>query len=244
MRDGRVHVAQRGTDRPVLVFDRDGRLVGSWGEGAAGRAALHQCRARRLDPGGRPRRPPGAALRRVRPAPAGAGQAALAVARRAVQPSDGGGAGGRRRDLRRRRLRQFQRPSLRRRRHADRDLGRAGHGTGRRSPRRTPSGSIAPARCWSATARTTACRCSTATAPSSPNGATSIIRCRSGWTSAAWSSSPTRSRASACSAPDGKLIGRCRGAINGAHGLAGDAEGNLYLAELPPQEITKLERLN
>jgi peptidylglycine monooxygenase len=43
---------------------------------------------------------------------------------------------------------------------------------------------------------------------------------------------------------DGKLVGRCRGAINGAHGLAGDAEGNLYLSELPPQEITKLERLN
>jgi hypothetical protein len=44
-------------------------------------------------------------------------------------------------------------------------------------------------------------------------------------------------------APDGELVGRCRGAVNGAHGLAGDAEGNLYLAELPPQEITKLERL-
>ncbi|MBS0518814.1 MAG: peptidase [Proteobacteria bacterium] len=43
---------------------------------------------------------------------------------------------------------------------------------------------------------------------------------------------------------DGELVGRCRGAINGAHGLAGDAEGNLYLAELPPQEITKLERLS
>ena len=43
---------------------------------------------------------------------------------------------------------------------------------------------------------------------------------------------------------DGRLVGRCRGAINGAHGLAGDADGNLYLSELPPQEITKLERLN
>ncbi|MCW5734933.1 MAG: peptidase [Enhydrobacter sp.] len=43
---------------------------------------------------------------------------------------------------------------------------------------------------------------------------------------------------------DGKLVGRCRGAINGAHGLSGDAEGNLYLSELPPQEVTKLERLN
>jgi len=32
-REGRVHVAQRGTDRPILVFDRDGRLDGSWGEG-------------------------------------------------------------------------------------------------------------------------------------------------------------------------------------------------------------------
>jgi hypothetical protein len=42
----------------------------------------------------------------------------------------------------------------------------------------------------------------------------------------------------------GKLIGRCRGAINGAHGLSGDAEGNLYLAELPPQYVTKLERLD
>ena len=26
--EGRVHVAQRGTDRPVVVFDRDGREVG------------------------------------------------------------------------------------------------------------------------------------------------------------------------------------------------------------------------
>ena len=43
---------------------------------------------------------------------------------------------------------------------------------------------------------------------------------------------------------DGKLVGRCRGAINGAHGLSGDAEGNLYLSELPPQEITKLEWLH
>ena len=43
--------------------------------------------------------------------------------------------------------------------------------------------------------------------------------------------------------PDGELIGRCRGAINRAHGLSGDADGNLYLSELPPQEVTKLERL-
>ncbi len=44
-------------------------------------------------------------------------------------------------------------------------------------------------------------------------------------------------------APDGKIAGRCRGAINGAHGLYGDTAGNLYLAELPPAGLTKLERL-
>jgi hypothetical protein len=42
---------------------------------------------------------------------------------------------------------------------------------------------------------------------------------------------------------DGTLVGRCRGAINGAHGIWGDAAGNLYLAELAPQEVTKLERI-
>lgn len=43
--------------------------------------------------------------------------------------------------------------------------------------------------------------------------------------------------------PDGQLIGRCRGAVNGAHGICGDSHGNLFLAELPPQDVTKLERL-
>ncbi len=44
-------------------------------------------------------------------------------------------------------------------------------------------------------------------------------------------------------APDGAVVGRCRGAINGAHGLTGDGAGNLYLAELPPAGLTQLERL-
>jgi hypothetical protein len=30
---GRVHVAQRGTERPILVFNPDGSLAGHWGEG-------------------------------------------------------------------------------------------------------------------------------------------------------------------------------------------------------------------
>jgi len=43
--------------------------------------------------------------------------------------------------------------------------------------------------------------------------------------------------------PSGELVGRCRGAINGAHGLWGDRAGNLYLAELPPEQVTKLTLL-
>ena len=41
--------------------------------------------------------------------------------------------------------------------------------------------------------------------------------------------------------PSGELVGRCRGAINGAHGLGGDRAGNLYLAELPPEQVTRLK---
>ncbi len=41
----------------------------------------------------------------------------------------------------------------------------------------------------------------------------------------------------------GRLAGRCRGAINGAHGLWGDRAGNLFLAELLPGRVTKLARL-
>ena len=42
----------------------------------------------------------------------------------------------------------------------------------------------------------------------------------------------------------GELTGRCRGAINGAHGLWGDQAGNLYLAELPPEQVTRLTLLS
>jgi DNA-binding beta-propeller fold protein YncE len=42
---------------------------------------------------------------------------------------------------------------------------------------------------------------------------------------------------------DGKLVGRCRGAVNGAHGMSGDAQGNFYLSELPPEKITRLTLL-
>jgi peptidylglycine monooxygenase len=42
---------------------------------------------------------------------------------------------------------------------------------------------------------------------------------------------------------DGELVGRCRGAVNGAHGMSGDAQGNFYLSELPPEKITRLTLL-
>lgn len=42
---------------------------------------------------------------------------------------------------------------------------------------------------------------------------------------------------------DGGLIGRARGTLNGAHGMSGDAAGNFYLSELPPEKITKLTLL-
>jgi DNA-binding beta-propeller fold protein YncE len=44
--------------------------------------------------------------------------------------------------------------------------------------------------------------------------------------------------------PDGVLVGRCRPVLNGAHGIFGDSEGNLYLAEVAPESrLTKLVRI-
>jgi peptidylglycine monooxygenase len=41
--------------------------------------------------------------------------------------------------------------------------------------------------------------------------------------------------------PTGELVGRCRPVLIGAHGIWGDANGSLYLAELPPPDrITRL----
>jgi peptidylglycine monooxygenase len=44
-------------------------------------------------------------------------------------------------------------------------------------------------------------------------------------------------------ASDGRRLGRCRPALNGAHGLFGDRAGNLYLAEIQPSRITRLRLL-
>jgi streptogramin lyase len=41
----------------------------------------------------------------------------------------------------------------------------------------------------------------------------------------------------------GELLGRCRPSLNGAHGIFGDAAGNLYLAEMNPPSLTRLRLL-
>ena len=40
--------------------------------------------------------------------------------------------------------------------------------------------------------------------------------------------------------PDGTLLGRCRPVLNGAHGMWGDRDGNLYMAEMNPSRVTRL----
>jgi 6-bladed beta-propeller len=41
-------------------------------------------------------------------------------------------------------------------------------------------------------------------------------------------------------APDGRRLGRCRPVLNGAHGIWGDGQGRLYLAEPNPSRVTRL----
>jgi hypothetical protein len=40
--------------------------------------------------------------------------------------------------------------------------------------------------------------------------------------------------------PRGERLGRCRPVLNGAHGISGDKDGNLYLAEPSPSRVTRL----
>ncbi len=40
--------------------------------------------------------------------------------------------------------------------------------------------------------------------------------------------------------PSGQRLGRCRPVLNGAHGISGDSNGNLYLAEPSPSRVTRL----
>ena len=241
--EGRVHVAQRGTDRPVVVFDRDGREIGSWGEGTL--AEPHYINAGndgailvadrdahqvlRFDGTARScRRWAGAtgrsSMRRstIRPRRPNAPTArstcrtATAIPASTASPPDG------------RLLGTWGQPAT----------GRAP------SPRRMPSPSTGAAACWWPTARTTGCRCSTARATSLAEWGDFYHPMQIWIDDRGLVFVTDQIPRISLLTPDGELVGRCRGAINGAHGLSGDADGNLYLSELPPQEVTKLERLD
>jgi streptogramin lyase len=44
-------------------------------------------------------------------------------------------------------------------------------------------------------------------------------------------------------ASDGRRLGRCRPSLNGAHGIFGDANGNLFLAEINQNYVTRMRLL-
>ena len=241
-REGRVHVAQRGTDRPVVVFDRDGREVGSWGEGVL--AEPHYINA--TSDGGMlvADRDAHQVLRFDRD-----GQVVTALGRRhwpslgapfnhptaAAEAPDGeifvaDGYGN----------------SSVHRFAADgrliRTWGRPGHGAGDFT---TPHAIALD-------------KLGRVLVADRENNRVQVFD-HEGNFLAGWGDfyhpmqiwiddrdlvfvTDQIPRISLLTL-DGMLVGRCRGAINGAHGLSGDADGNLYLSELPPQEVTKLERL-
>jgi len=239
---GRVHVAQRGTDRPILVFDRDGALVGGWGDGvlaephyiaaAADGSTLvadrdaHQ--VLRFDKAGKLVQALGRRHWPSLDAPFNHPTAAAQARDGEIYVADGYGNSN---------VHRFA---------ADGTLLKTwgGHGA-------APGAFTTPHAIW-------VDRFDRVLVGDRENNRVQLFD-RDGNFLVAWGDfyhpmqiwvddrdyifvTDQIPRISVLS-PDGRLIGRCRGAINGAHGLSGDAAGNLYLAELPPQEITKLEWL-
>jgi peptidylglycine monooxygenase len=239
---GRVHVAQRGTNRPVLVFGRDGALAGTWGEGTlaephyinkapdgsllvADRDA-HQIL--RFDAGGRLLQAIGTRHAPHFNAPFNSPTAAAQSASGEIYVADGYGNSN---------VHRFT---------ADGRFIESWGGQGTEAGKFTTPHAVA----IDSEGRVLVA--------DRENNRVQVFR-RDGHFLGAWGDfyhpmqiwidgrglvfvTDQVPRISLLS-HDGRLIGRCRGAINGAHGLSGDAEGNLYLAELPPQEITKLELL-
>ena len=241
--EGRVHVAQRGTDRPVLVFDRDGRLAGAWGEGVL--AEPHYINAApdgsilvadrdahqvlRFDAAGKLLQALGKRHWPSLDAPFNHPTAAAQAADGEIYVADGYGNSS---------VHRFA---------ADGTLIATWGGPGA-----GPGAFTTPHAIW-------VDRFGKVLVGDRENNRVQVFD-RAGAFLAEWGDfyhpmqiwvddrdlvfvTDQIPRISLLSA-DGKLIGRCRGAINGAHGISGDAQGNLYLAELPPQEITKLERLD
>jgi len=240
--EGRVHVAQRGTDQPVLVFDADGSLIGSWGEGAL--AEPHYITAGndgsilvadrdahqvlRFDAEGKLLQALGKRHWPSLDAPFNHPTAAAQAPDGEIYVSDGYGNSN---------VHHFT---------ADGTLiktwGRPGEGPGAFT---TPHAIAIDRR-------------GRVLVGDRENNRVQVFD-RDGAFVAAWGDfyhpmqiwiddrdlvfvTDQIPRITLLTS-EGERIGRCRGAINGAHGLSGDADGNLYLAELPPQEITKLERL-
>jgi DNA-binding beta-propeller fold protein YncE len=241
--EGRVHVAQRGTDRPVLVFDRAGKLLGSWGEGAlaephyinAGRDGTMLVADRdahqvlRFDKAGKLVQALGKRHWPSLDAPFNHPTAAADAADGEIYVADGYGNSS---------VHRFA---------ADGSLIRTWGGQGSGPGAFTTPHAIAVD------------RRGRVLVGDRENNRVQVFD-RAGTYLAEWGDfyhpmqiwiddrdlvfvTDQIPRISLLTL-DGKLVGRCRGAINGAHGLCGDAQGNLYLSELPPQEITKLERLN
>jgi len=240
--EGHVHVAQRGTDRPVLVFDRDGKLLGSWGEGAlaephyinAGKdgsmlvADRDSHQVLRFDRAGKLVQALGKRHWPSLDAPFNHPTAAAEAPDGEIYVADGYGNSS---------VHRFA---------ADGSLiktwGGQGSGPGAFT---TPHAIAVDSR-------------GRVLVGDRENNRVQVFD-RAGKYLAEWGDfyhpmqiwiddrdlvfvTDQIPRISLLTL-DGKLVGRCRGAINGAHGLCGDADGNLYLSELPPQEITKLERL-
>ena len=171
-----VYAFNRG-EHPMVVFDRDGNFLRSWGEGVFRRAhGVHMAPddTHLADRRRRPHGPPLHARRQGAADDRHPRQADALHERRAVPPLHAHGAVAAGRSLRLRRLRQRARPQVRAGRHAAHLVGRAGHRSGPVQHRRTTSAATPTAGSTSPTARTTASRCSTATASTRRSGTTCI----------------------------------------------------------------------
>ena len=177
-RKDNVYVFNRG-EHPMMVFDRDGNFLRSWGEGLFQRAARRAHRPRRRAVLHRRRRPHGAKMHaegKMLLEIGVPGKPAPLHERRAVQPLHAHRAVSGGRHLRLRRLRQRARPQVLAGRQAAVVVGRAGHRSRRSSTSCTTSAATTTAGSTLPTARTIACRCSTATASTRRSGTTCTAR--------------------------------------------------------------------
>ncbi len=170
-----VYAFNRGK-HPMCVFDRDGNLLRTWGEGVFPAAARRLHGARRHDLADRRRRPHGSPVHARRQGAADhrhPRQAGALYERRAVPPLHPHRAvAGRRLPLRLGRLRQLPRPQIHARRQVADRRGASPAPIPASSTSRTTSAATRTAGSMSPTARTTASRCSTATASTRRSGTT------------------------------------------------------------------------